>query len=107
MALKVNATASFRVTEMTLSKRGKEHKHDYYVYQGRFVGERNLLDKNDFVCFLLLPESIQMSVIVEQNLLCRKDFVICREFQAMNLIQSSKIDYPQSFNLIQSATLQA
>ncbi|VDK73156.1 unnamed protein product [Litomosoides sigmodontis] len=36
------------VTEMTLSRRGKEHKHDYYVYQGRFVGERNLLDKNDF-----------------------------------------------------------
>uniref|UniRef100_A0A915PJ54 Cation/H+ exchanger domain-containing protein n=1 Tax=Setaria digitata TaxID=48799 RepID=A0A915PJ54_9BILA len=37
-----------KVTEMTLSRRGKEHKHDYYVYQGRFVGERNLLDKNDF-----------------------------------------------------------
>ncbi|MCP9259554.1 Sodium/hydrogen exchanger 7 [Dirofilaria immitis] len=37
-----------KVTEMTLSKRGKEHKHDYYVHQGRFVGERNLLDKNDF-----------------------------------------------------------
>ncbi|OZC08695.1 hypothetical protein X798_04243, partial [Onchocerca flexuosa] len=37
-----------KVTEMTLSKQGKEHKHDYYVHQGRFVGERNLLDKNDF-----------------------------------------------------------
>ncbi|VBB26902.1 unnamed protein product [Acanthocheilonema viteae] len=37
-----------QVTEMTLSRRGKEHKHDYYVHQGRFVGERNLLDKNDF-----------------------------------------------------------
>ncbi|VDK47150.1 unnamed protein product [Gongylonema pulchrum] len=33
---------------MMLSRRGKEHKHDYYVHQGRFVGERNLLDKNDF-----------------------------------------------------------
>lgn len=36
---------------MMLSRRGKEHKHDYYVHQGRFVGERNLLDKNDFVRF--------------------------------------------------------
>lgn len=49
---------NYRVTEMTLSRRGREHKHDYYVYQGRFVGERNLLDKNDFVCFLL-PKILQ------------------------------------------------
>lgn len=47
----INTTINYRVTEMTLSRRGKEHKHDYYVHQGRFVGERNLLDKNDFVCF--------------------------------------------------------
>ncbi|VDM38072.1 unnamed protein product [Toxocara canis] len=57
----MQTNCNFRVTETSSTKIGSIHRHDYYVHQGRFIGERNLLNDRS-----VRVESIKKPKVVYQ-----------------------------------------
>uniref|UniRef100_A0A158PNK9 Na_H_Exchanger domain-containing protein n=1 Tax=Anisakis simplex TaxID=6269 RepID=A0A158PNK9_ANISI len=51
-----------RITETSSTAIGSVHRHEYYVHQGRFIGERNLLKNKNFK-----EESIKKPQVVYQT----------------------------------------